>query len=73
MLEPNAVAFNGRGLAWSEMKKYDKAVMDFDESIRLDPNSAISPYNKACCFADARIGCPPEANTAPMNFLSSGT
>ena len=32
-----AAAYNGRGIAWHAKKDYDKAIADYDEAIRLDP------------------------------------
>jgi len=35
-----AVAFANRGRAWSEKGEYDRAMRDFDNAVRLDPNFA---------------------------------
>ena len=33
----DASAYSNRGVAWCDKKDYDKAIADFDEAIRLDP------------------------------------
>src|SRR5262245_21899739 len=44
----NARALYGRGMLYSKMDNYDKAIADFSESIRLDPqNSARPVYSRA--------------------------
>jgi tetratricopeptide (TPR) repeat protein len=36
----SSTAWSQRGLVWHELRKYDKAIADFSEAIRLDPRSA---------------------------------
>jgi tetratricopeptide (TPR) repeat protein len=43
-LEPdNAVAYNGRGVAWHQLAGYDRALEDFNQAMRLSPDYA-APY-----------------------------
>lgn len=50
---PSSVAFNGRGLAFYEIKRYDAAVSDFIQALRLDPDFATAYYNRGNAY-DAR-------------------
>ena len=37
-----AAAYTYRGMAWRDKGDFDRAIADFDEAIRLDPNSALA-------------------------------
>jgi tetratricopeptide (TPR) repeat protein len=50
---PSSVAYNGRGLAFYEIKQYDTAVSDFIQALRLDPDFATAYYNRGNAY-DAR-------------------
>ncbi len=50
---PSSVAYNGRGLAFYEIKQYDAAVSDFIQALRLDPDFATAYYNRGNAY-DAR-------------------
>ena len=39
-------AYFGRGYAKAELRRYPAAILDYDEAIRLDPNSAILFVNR---------------------------
>ena len=39
--------YNNRGLAYSYQKKYDLAVADYDQALKIDPQSVISYNNRA--------------------------
>src|SRR6266436_5340139 len=43
-------AHYNRGLAWLEMGEYDRAIADFDDSIRLDPTSAWTFNNRGSAW-----------------------
>ena len=46
-LDPkDAIAYNNRGLAKSELGKYLEAISDYDEAIRLDPKDAAARTNR---------------------------
>ena len=49
-----ATAFDNRGRAYSERNQFERAVADFDEAIRLNPNSAVALHNR--CWARIAIG-----------------
>jgi tetratricopeptide (TPR) repeat protein len=40
-------SYTGRGLAYSANNELDKALADFDEAIRLDPNAILAHYHRA--------------------------
>jgi tetratricopeptide (TPR) repeat protein len=42
-----AGAFNNRGVALTELKKYDAAIADFDRALALKPSDPEAHYNKA--------------------------
>lgn len=44
--EKLATAFNNRGLAHDRKGEYDLAVQDYDQAVRLDPNSSDAFYNR---------------------------
>ena len=44
----NAAAYCQRGYSWREKEAFDKAIADFDESIRLDP-SGPAHFQRALC------------------------
>ncbi|MGB3479578.1 MAG: tetratricopeptide repeat protein [bacterium] len=50
---PSSVAYNGRGLAFYEIKQYDAAVSDFIQALKLDPGFATAYYNRGNAY-DAR-------------------
>ena len=52
-----ATAYNNRGNAWRVKKEYDKAIADYNEAIRLDPNFARAYHALARLWAT----CPEES------------
>ena len=40
-----------RGLAWSEKKDYDKAIADYNDALRLEPDNAFALYARASAWA----------------------
>jgi len=42
----NFIAFGGRGVAYSELGQYQKALEDFNQSIRLKPDYSYSYFNR---------------------------
>jgi tetratricopeptide (TPR) repeat protein len=46
-----AAAFNNRGLAYVKKGEYDRAIQDYDEAIRLDPNFAKAFNNRGAAYA----------------------
>ena len=49
---PYAGAYNKRGMARHALEQFTRARNDFDESIRLDPRSAVYPYNRGLLHLD---------------------
>jgi tetratricopeptide (TPR) repeat protein len=42
----NGEAFGNRGLAWMKKKEYDRAIADFTEAIRLNPNDPLNWFRR---------------------------
>jgi len=51
--KPSAVAYANRGLAYLKASKYELAIGDFGEAIRLDPTSAIAYSNRGLAYLKA--------------------
>jgi tetratricopeptide (TPR) repeat protein len=49
-----AAAFLNRGYSYNEKREYDRAVQDFDQTIRLDPNFALAFANRGNVYNDMR-------------------
>ena len=41
-----AEAYHGRGAAWHAKREYDRAIADYDQAIRLDPDRALVYYDR---------------------------
>jgi tetratricopeptide (TPR) repeat protein len=55
-LDPgNAVAFFGRGVGYAKMGQYDRAILEFDEAIRLNPNLSLASEYRAAAFKWYRL------------------
>ena len=48
----HAIAFNNRGTAYNDKGQYDRAIQDFDQAIRLDPNYALAFNNRGIAYDD---------------------
>ena len=46
MVNSRATTFNNRGIAWQDKQDYDKALADYEEAIRLDPNYRTPRSNR---------------------------
>ena len=46
-----AFAFNNRGIAYQTKGQYDRAVQDYDQAIKLDPNYAQAFVNRGFTYA----------------------
>ena len=44
-------SLNDSGSAYANKGQYDRAIADFDEAIKLDPEYALSFYNRGCAYA----------------------
>lgn len=44
--------FTSRGILWQDKKEYDKAIADYSEAIRLDPENGIAYGNRGDAWAD---------------------
>jgi uncharacterized protein (TIGR03067 family) len=51
-IEPNAYAFNNRGLLFRMRGEADKALADFGQAIRLDPGFDAAYMNRALVYAE---------------------
>jgi len=45
-----AAAYNHRGLAYQLKRDLDRAIADFSEAIRIDPQNDIAYYNRGLCY-----------------------
>ena len=45
-----AVTFNNRGNAYQSKGEYQRAIQDYDEALRIDPDSALAFNNRASAF-----------------------
>jgi tetratricopeptide (TPR) repeat protein len=50
--EKLARTFNDRGVAYVDKREYDRAIEDFDQAIKLDPNYALAFNNRGIAYAD---------------------
>ncbi len=46
------MALNNRGIAYRNQGKYDRAIADFDEAIKLKPDYAVAMYNRGTAYYD---------------------
>ena len=44
-----APAYNGRGLVYDKLNDYEKACIDFNKAIDLDPTNPVYIHNRGCC------------------------
>lgn len=47
-----STAFNNRGNAYYDKKYYDRAIADYSEALRLDPQFALAFYNRSLAYRD---------------------
>jgi tetratricopeptide (TPR) repeat protein len=47
-----ANAYNNRGLSYNRLGKYDKAIYDYNEAIKLAPDLMNVYYNRGCAYAN---------------------
>ena len=45
-----AAAYNNRGWSYSQKDDHDRAIADYDEAIRLDPNNALALVNRGWSY-----------------------
>lgn len=45
-----APSYNGRGLVYDKLLKYDEAYQDFKKAMDLDPRNPVFIHNRACCL-----------------------
>jgi tetratricopeptide (TPR) repeat protein len=50
--EGDALLFYRRGLAYSHKKRYEWAIADYDEAIRLDPKNAFAFFNRGNAYME---------------------
>ena len=49
-----AVTYNNRGVAYHELKQYERAIEDFNKAIELDPNLADGYYNRGFTYHELK-------------------
>jgi len=53
---PAALAYTNRGAAYANLGEYPRAIKDFDEALRLDPQLALAYTNRGATYRHARDG-----------------
>jgi tetratricopeptide (TPR) repeat protein len=53
-LQNLATAFNNRGVAYASKRQLDRAIQDFDQAIRINPNDALAFGNRGNYYAVTR-------------------
>ncbi|MGD2250706.1 MAG: tetratricopeptide repeat protein, partial [Candidatus Methanofastidiosia archaeon] len=48
----NFAAFNNRGLAYSDLNQYEKAIQDYNKAIELNPENFAAFYNRGLAYSD---------------------
>jgi tetratricopeptide (TPR) repeat protein len=52
-LEPGYVnPYNGRGLVYHSLKKYDEAIRDYSKALELQPGDPLLLFNMVKCLAE---------------------
>ena len=64
------VAFNNRGSAYNDKGEYDRAIQDFDEAVRLDPNNAQPLNNREAVLRDLGQNARAAADFAKVRLLN---
>jgi tetratricopeptide (TPR) repeat protein len=49
-----AFAYNNRGLAYADLKQYERAIADYDQALRLNPDLAAAYLNRGTAYADLK-------------------
>ena len=50
MNETWSLAYNNRGVTYAKLGKYDLAIADFSEGIKLEPNNKLAYRNRAMAY-----------------------
>jgi tetratricopeptide (TPR) repeat protein len=50
----NAAGYLSRGMVWSERGEYDRALVDFDEALKLDPANEIAWSNRGLAWSSKK-------------------
>ena len=50
----NTDAFNNRGLAYADLKQFEKAIQDYNQAIELNPKDARAFNNRGVVYADLK-------------------
>jgi tetratricopeptide (TPR) repeat protein len=48
------LSFGNRGNYYAVTRQYDRAIQDYDEAIRINPNFADAFYNRGRAYAHSR-------------------
>lgn len=47
-----STAYNNRGIGYDSKGQFDTAIENFDEAIRINPNSALAHYNRGIAYTN---------------------
>ncbi|HUQ95390.1 MAG TPA: tetratricopeptide repeat protein, partial [Bryobacteraceae bacterium] len=62
-------ALNARGFAWLLLRKYPRAIADFDAALRLRPDYPNAAHNRKVAVAAASGTSPIQAQSSPAESL----
>ena len=51
--KPNTFAYNNRGAAYNKLQQYDKAIIDFNRALEINPRDASSYNNRGFAFSQS--------------------
>ena len=55
-MNPNYVeAYCNRGIAYSDLKEYERAIQDFDKTVELNPNYAKAYFNRGIVCIESKV------------------
>lgn len=47
-----SIAYNNRGIGYDSKGQFDTAIENFDQAIRINPNSALAYYNRGVAYTN---------------------
>jgi Flp pilus assembly protein TadD len=66
--------YNSRGIIYNKLGKYELAIKDFNESIKLQPNNALAYNNRGISYfkkGDNKLSCSDVQKACSMGFCKA--